>query len=369
VKPRLIVVGPEPPPYHGVTVSTRLILANPLLHERFAVEHLNTSDHRPSGNIGRWDATNIFLAIRGVFDLLTSLRGRPGLVYLPLSQNTAGLLRDALFVRCAALARWQVVAHLRGGEFDDVYAAQHPLMRWWIRGMLDRLDSVAVLGESLRSLFDGLVSPERIAVVPNGTPDMQLNNGGRDREQVLFLSNLRRRKGVVQALEAALLVVREHPSARFVFVGAWEDRALEAAMRVRARPAGERIQFLPVLTGQPWQELVSTSGLLLFPPVEQEGHPRVVLEALAAGLPVVTTDMGAIPETVVDGECGFVLHNPLPETLANRVLRLLQEPELHESMSQAARRRYLEHFTQEVSDRAVAGWLTAVASGGTAASS
>ena len=73
--------------------------------------------------------------------------------------------------------------------------------------------------------------------------------------------------------------------------------------------------------------------MLLFPPVEPEGHPRVVLEALAAGLPVITTDRGAIAETVVEGESGFVLDHPVPDELAARVLRLLRDPELRDRMS------------------------------------
>jgi len=358
---RLIVIGPLPPPYHGVTVSTRLLLENAELRRRFSVEHLDTSDHRTARNTGRWDPRNVAIALTSAVTLASRLRGAPGVVYLPLSQGTAALVRDCLFIQLAALARWRVAVHLRGGEFSDVYRTQRPAMRGLIRSSLARVDSAAVLGSSLRWLFEGLIPPERVAVVPNGTPEPELNGALRDPNSVLFLSNLRRRKGVVQAVEAARMVVAEHPDARFLFVGQWESEGLESVLRREVHGLEERIRFLAVTTGAAHQRALASAALLLFPPVEPEGHPRVVLEAMAAGLPVVTTDRGAIRETVVDGSCGFVLADPDPRELADRMLVLLRDRTLRDRMGRAARERYLERFTQPATDRALASWLESVA--------
>ena len=359
---RLIVIGPVPPPYHGVTVSTQLIVDSEELRSRFSVEHLDSSDHRTASNTGRWDVRNVLIALRSAAALARKLRGVRGVVYLPLSQGTAALLRDCLYMQLAALARWKVAAHLRGGEFRDVYRAQSSIMRWLIRSSLRKVDSVAVLGASLRWLFEELVPPERIAVIPNGTPEPQLNGAARDPNTALFLSNLRRRKGLIEAVRAARLVVREHADARFVFVGEWESEELESIVRDEVGD-DDRIRFLPIATGAAHQHALATAGLLIFPPVEQEGHPRVVLEAMAAGLPVVTTDRGAIGETVIDGECGFVLPDPDPRELADRTLALLRDPALRERMGRAARDRYLARFTQAAADRRLATWLEDVARG------
>lgn len=355
----LLVVGPVPPPYHGVCVSTSLVLANPALAERFEVEHFDTSDRRSTlANVGNWDLVNVLEAIDSSIRLARRLRGRErGLVYLPLSQGRPGFLRDAALIFIARACGWRVASHLRGGEFDAFYERQPAPFRWLIRATLARLDSIAVLGTSLRSMFVGLVAPERIAVVPNGTPDIRQNGAVRDREVGLYLGNLRRRKGVVEAVEAALRVVAEVPTARFLFVGAWEDADLERTLRRRVAASAGRIRFLAPVTGEEKDALLARAGYLLFPPVEPEGHPRVVLEALAAGLPVVTTARGAITETVEEGRSGFVLDDPVPAELAERMLRLLRDPELHARMSRHARERYLAAFTEDHADRAFAEWL------------
>ena len=78
-------------------------MANPFLQEAFAVEHADTTDSRPLSNIGSWDVTNVFLGLRHAVDLLRRTRGPKGVVYLPLSQNLAGFLRDSLFIHTASL--------------------------------------------------------------------------------------------------------------------------------------------------------------------------------------------------------------------------------------------------------------------------
>ena len=100
-RPRLIVVGPLPPPVHGVTVSTGLVLANPRLRERFDVEHLDTSDHRDGTNVGRWDMTNVRIGVMNVIRLMGMLRGSRGVLYLPISQSSGAFLRDSFFIRLA----------------------------------------------------------------------------------------------------------------------------------------------------------------------------------------------------------------------------------------------------------------------------
>ena len=113
----------------------------------------------------------------------------------------------------------------------------------------------------------------------------------------------------------------------------------------------------PRVTGDAKRELLVSADVLLFPPVLPEGHPRVVLEALSAGVPVVATDRGTIAETVRHGVEGFVLPDPDPEALAASILRLLEDDDLRNRMAGAAYERYRERYTQEAADRQLADWL------------
>ena len=323
------------------------------------MEHADTTDSRPLSNIGAWDITNVFLGFRNLADLLRRLRGRKGVVYLPLSQNLGGILRDSLFIHAAALRGWKVAVHLRGAVFRDFYESSNAIVRWWIRRMLRRVSTLAVVGSRLRSLFDGLMPPERIALVPNGTPDVSRENGARLPNRVLYLSNLVKDKGIVEAVDAALILVARNPQVEVLFAGNWDDASVERQLRERVGPANGRIRFLAPVVGQEKERLLQSASVLLFPPKAPEGHPRVVLEAICRGIPLVTTDRGAICETVTDGESAFVLTDPNPSELADRVLELLADDDLRERMGRAARERYERDYTQETADRRLAEWLTA----------
>jgi glycosyltransferase involved in cell wall biosynthesis len=156
-------------------------------------------------------------------------------------------------------------------------------------------------------------------------------------------------------------VIGARPTARFVVAGSADDPQLEAELRELARPLNGAVTFIgPVEDDDKW-ELLHRASVLLFPPTESEGHPRVVLEAIAAGLPVVATDQGGIAETIVDGESGFVLSGADPQALAERVLALLQDEDLRKRVGAAARERYLQEFTQDRADERIARWLEDVA--------
>jgi glycosyltransferase involved in cell wall biosynthesis len=358
-RPRLIVIGPVPPPIHGVAISTLLTMDNPHLREAFEVEHADTTDSRPLSTIGSWDLTNVSLGLRHLGHLLRRLGGRKGVVYLPLSQNLGGFLRDSLFIQAAALRGWKVAVHLRGAAFRDFYESSNPIVRRRIRRTLRRVSSLAVVGARLRSLFDGLMPSERIAVVPNGTPDVARENGARLPNRVVYLSNLVKDKGIIEAVEAALILIERHPEVEVLFAGDWDDPSVERQLRERVGSANGRVRFLDSVAGEEKERLLQSASVLLFPPRAPEGHPRVVLEAICRGIPLVTTDRGAIRETVTDGESAFVLTDPDPHELADRVLQLLSDDDLRDRMGRAARERYERAYTQEAADRRMAQWLTA----------
>ena len=360
----MVVVGPLPPPIHGVAVSTSLILENEKVNERFDVVHFDSSDHRTRETLGKWDLMNVYLAIKHSVLLLRDLGSPKGVVYLAVSGGLPGFLRDSLLIHVARLRGWKVAGHFRNGDFHLLLRRQPRLVRWWIRTTLDRMDAAGVLGEGIKDDYSEFLPLERMTVVPNGTPDKF--PGARERTsdipRVLFLSNLRRRKGVVETVQAATLCLSRGSRATFTFAGDFEDEALEGELRRLADPYADRIEFLPPVTGSAKDDLYRSADVFVFPPVEPEGHPRVVLEAMAAGLPVVSTARGAIPETIVDGIGGIVLDHPHPELLASSVSGLIDDEDLRTKMGAAARERFLEMFTEEQAGRRLAGWLDSVAS-------
>jgi glycosyltransferase involved in cell wall biosynthesis len=92
-------------------------------------------------------------------------------------------------------------------------------------------------------------------------------------------------------------------------------------------------------------ELLRSCNLFVFPGIQQEGQPLVVLEAMAAGLPVLFTNRGCLRETVFEGETGFEIAAGDSEDLANKILLMLDCPERMKKIGAAGRKRFEITYT------------------------
>ena len=78
-----------------------------------------------------------------------------------------------------------------------------------------------------------------------------------------------------------------------------------------------------------------------------EGHPWVIVEAMAAALPIITTNQGCIKETVIDGKNGFIIPKKDPDAIAEKIICFITHPELRETMGNMSRKLYEENFTEK----------------------
>ena len=352
MKPRVVFLGPVPPPYMGPTLATEVILGSSL-SEEFELIHLDTSDHREIETLGAIDFWNIYLALKFYVLLLWMiLRFRPQLVYVPISQTTIGYLKDSGFILIAKVLGRRVLCHLRGGNFSNWLKSASGATRLYVRFVHGLVDGQIVLGQSLKGLFAGIVPPERLYVVPNGK-DVSYGprpaGTGTGKVRLLYLANMIRTKGPMDVLRAVPAVAERCPEAEFLFAGGWEDLVLKQEIEnfLRERPHLP-VQWLGTLKGQAKQATLVSADIFLFPTYyPPEGHPWVIIEAMAAGLPVISTDQGAILESVEDGRNGFIVGKQNPAELAERAIELIQDAGRRQAMGRESRRLYEERFTEE----------------------
>jgi glycosyltransferase involved in cell wall biosynthesis len=164
---------------------------------------------------------------------------------------------------------------------------------------------------------------------------------------VLYLSNMGRQKGWHVLFEAAQQLCARHPDLRFVFVGApmgdTDDEQLRAAFA--ASPYAPRIEYRGPLYGAEKDAAFARADIFCFPSLI-EAFPLTVLEAMAAGLPVVASDVGAVSEALLP-EGGTLVTPGDVEQLRDALDALVANPELRRSMGNFNRERHREHFTPE----------------------
>lgn len=350
---RILLVGPTSPPVHGMTVFTEMLLGSSLA-KRFRIVHLDTADRRNVGQMGRFDFWNVYLGLKHVCQMiLLIVRYWPKIVYLPVAQNFWGYFRDAALLSTALFFRRKLIIHIHGGYFRTFYEESSRFMRWLIEAMMSRASRVIVLGECLRQIVPPCVVPDRVVVVPNGidVPDEMPTRGALDGEcTVAYLGTLFAEKGVVDTVQAAAILKRRGiKGVRFRFAGPWVDgdkTETDCRRIVEENDLKKVVEFIGVVRGTEKYQFLLDADIFVFPTYyPPEGQPQCILEAMAVGLPVISTDHGAIRETVIHERLGLLTEKMRPDRLAEAILRLVRNPGLRYNYSQAARERFAQEYT------------------------
>lgn len=218
--------------------------------------------------------------------------------------------------------------------------------RWLYR---DLLDYVIVTGGELtrRALVerDGLASGKvsafpigiDVAQFRPGTPERNLRDElGLPKDELLvgLISYLRSYKGHEYFIDAAARVAARRSGVTFVISGRGPEeerlrtRIAEQGVQTRVRMLGYREDLLNVF---------HSLDLFVIPSVEGDTIPQVLMQALAVGLPVVSTTVGSIPDVVRNGETGYVVPPRDAAALALRIGELLDAPALRRRMGEAGR--------------------------------
>ena len=233
----------------------------------------------------------------------------------------------------------------------------------WTRRSADRL--VAVSEAVLRAQSEYLGVPrERTVVVYPGVdvaelgrpaPDETLRAlrnslGLGDGPVLLHVGRLHEQKGQKHLLRAMPPLLERHPRARLLVAGEGEERGRLEAL-VRDLGIGPAVHLLGHRPDVP--DLLALSDVFVFPSLHKEGLPVAVVEAAAAGLPVVAARTGPLEEAVEDGVTGVLVPPRDPNALAAALAELLDHPERRRSLGRAGRRRAEERFSLAASARAL----------------
>lgn len=353
---RILVVGPLGGATGGVAMFTETLLASGL-RERFELLHLDTTRSSSSaGKAATLAPVNALLFFRQALRLLGLLaRRRPELLHQPVTSGLS-FWKESAFMALAGLFGARVIAHLHGARFRDFFSASGPLGRGLIRANLRRARRVVVLSAGWRDYLLAEVDPRlRTEVVANPIEHdfAEWAKGferdyGRDPCTVLFVGRLALIKGILDAFAAVPLVLAEAPGTRFLFAGPppadRERTRIEAARALL--PAGGGAEFPGIVSGKAKRDCFARADCLILPS-SHENLPITVLEAMACGLPLVVTPVGALPEFLADGEQALLVDPGDSQALAGTVLSLARDAALRRRLGEAARRLYRERFETE----------------------
>jgi glycosyltransferase involved in cell wall biosynthesis len=178
------------------------------------------------------------------------------------------------------------------------------------------------------------------------------------RVSLIIVCRQDREKGTGTVIESLPLILKDFPQATLEVVGDGPDLP-EFKRMADANGVSERITFHGKVNHESVISLLRQADLFCYPTVASEGFPKVVHEALACGLPVVTTRVSVLPE-LIGTECGILLDDTNPATVAKAVKSVIQDVERYHAMSaqagKTARKFSLEQWRDVIGDHLRAAW-------------
>ncbi len=360
-KKRIILIGSIPPPYHGSSIYFSNLL-NSKIKDEFDVAHIDISDHRNLDNLSKLDFTNVKIALKNIYSLYKMLGNfEPEMVYIPVASNFLPYLRDGLFILTSAyFSKAKIVIHLHeGGYFrDGFYNNSNFIVKHFIRKSLSKVDTAIVLGDRLKFIFKGLV--KNIVAVPNGIesnsnakPNKKIEHPN-DKIIIGFLGNLFESKGLLDLLYAAVIVIKKFSNIEFQFAGAWSEKERKTKEKaehiIDSNNIKGKVKFFGVVTGNDKEYFLNRIDMLIFPTwYKYEGFGIVIIEAMSAGVPVVSSkDIATIPDIVLDGETGILVEIKNPVMLADAIIKLIENPAMRKEMGMKGKQRYENFFTLDI---------------------
>ncbi|MDD5039545.1 MAG: glycosyltransferase [Patescibacteria group bacterium] len=257
--------------------------------------------------------------------LVNSVRASRGADIIHAHWVGAGII--GVVVRRFTRARLVVTVH----GSDAYLSTRNRLFRSISRYVLRRADGVITVAKQQRDIILGLgVNPRRVAVIPNGVSNaeelLRIPFADAANHSVVWIGRFTEEKNPRLAIQAFQAVLIHAPDARLTMIGDGPERAPCEAL-CRKLGIQKSVAFTGAVDKRDVPRQFARHALLMLTS-NREGFPLVIIEALAAGRPVVATNVGGVSDIIQDGTAGFVVPPGTPEAIADSIVKLIADPSL-----------------------------------------
>lgn len=283
-------------------------------------------------------------------------RPRPDIVHVHTSHQFSFYISTPYVFVASLLWNRPVILHVHGSSFDTFVTDASPVIAALQRRVFAACHATIALSEGWRDVLARRASRDRIVVVPNAVdPSEYAPARTRDRPHLVFVSNHIERKGIGDVTEAIDRLQDDGIEFRATIAGS--GPLSQHAEAVAA--AHDAVDYRGYVSETEKRTLLNEGSVYVLP-TRAEGLPIAVLEAMAGGNAVVSTDVGAI-SSIVDEENGALVPPGDVDALTTTLERLLSEPSATARMGRVSRRRIADGYAwSDVAERLLTLYATAL---------
>ncbi len=355
-KYKILALVQLPPPLHGAAVINKASIKCLRECGCVAVDCFDIKLANSISDVNKFNLTKVYLYVKLVFCLMFKLiANRYDAAYFSISPTGISFLKDSIFGILLRIFRVKRIYHIHGNgvaSYSDMY-----VYRLLYMACMSGAD-IFVLSETLKKEYSVFDFEYKMHILSNFVAKplrdpLEINRkrlssvkGGKKR--VLFLSNLRKGKGVLVVAELIKMVMEQERNVEIILAGPWSsekdkdefDRLIGGIDNAISHGV---LRCCGYVDGDIKEKLFIESDIFLFPSFI-DTFPLVVLEALSYGLPVIASDQGGVPD-ILSGNNGIIIDKFNLQLFVDSVINLLNDDERLSVLSKNARRCYEEKYT------------------------
>lgn len=341
-----------PPPVHGAAMVGKYIHDSELINTTFDCHYINLTMASDLEDVGKFKIKKVF----SFYQLLRKIRKslidtKPQLVYVTPNSKGGPFYKDFIVVMMLKMMGCKIVAHYhnKGVAIRQNRWIDNLLYRKFFNGI-----KVILLGEPLYLDVKKYVKREDVYICPNGIPEEDTKNEDTPHRisRILFLSNLLIDKGVLVLLDALKMLKEKDVVFSCDIVGG-ETAVIDAVRfdkEIKKRNLEDCVSYRGKQYGINKNVYLKNADVFVHP-TNDDCFPLVLLEAMQHGLPIVTTNEGAISDIVDDGKTGLIVKKNNPNDLADKIELLLNDENLRKKFGEAGRNKYKQEYTLEIFEK------------------
>jgi len=360
-----------PPPVNGATLMNKSVVESGLLSSKYRLSVLDHGLANSMSDFGTFRLRKFYTILRVYIVFVTRMIvRRPDCVYITIAPGGVAFIKDSILVAISRLFNTPTILHIHGRGIER-RSQNSKIYRAYYRA-ISRQCYFVCLSDSLAKDIQ-YVHDNKPRIIPNGIRSSKtsiatkcLQHG--EKIELLYLSNYHPMKGVIEFIKSVgkLCQVVNTSIVNAHIVGD-ETRFLRSAdLNKLIDDMGLRkiIHVHGPLYGKEKFKLMSNSDIFVFPTkYENEAFPLVILEAMEAGMMVVSTDVGGIPDIVLHGKTGFIVKPNDVDTLVQHLEYLVENISILRKMKEASRLRYEKYYTYDVFEQNMANLFKEVVGG------
>jgi glycosyltransferase involved in cell wall biosynthesis len=282
------------------------------------------------------------------------MTGRIDAVHMLTACGRNALFEKLIIARVLKLTGVRVLINFQGA-FDHYYSGFSKSDQRFVKKSLQKLDVILCLHAGMKNYLteNGIVAADRIRVIPNGVTIEDRLPGERNNDKevrLLYLGWLVRNKGLLTLVGAMGILQNKFWAKNYslTVTGPEEEAGLTRLLMAEAEreEVAQLIRFSAPVFGDEKKKVLASTDIFVFP-TRMEGLPFVLLEAMQAGLAVVTTDISPMNLIVEHGVNGLLFEKDNAADLAKQIHILMQDEKERGRLGRAARQHVISNYSVE----------------------